>query len=102
MLAAAVLHIKPTEEDRPPKALKWSSVDVSGIEDDGAELDSGLRALERIPGTNRHVGVVGHTGTRHDLLRIALWDEESGEVQDRDLCLASMKQTPATLEITGR
>ncbi len=50
------------------------------------EQERGIRAMAYIPGAGapeRYVVVAGHTGARHDNLRLILWDPSSGLVQDR-------------------
>ena len=84
--AAPVLSLDPPETGQPPRTLAWTSIDVSGLPaSNKEEQQRGVRGIVRIPQTSpeQYVVVVGHTGGRHDRLRLLLWEPVSGTTQDR-------------------
>jgi hypothetical protein len=85
--SAPVLALRVGSPDSQPTAIRWTAIAVAGLPAaNKEEQERGIRAMAHIPGAGapeRYVVVAGHTGSRHDNLRLILWDSSSGLVQDR-------------------
>jgi hypothetical protein len=85
--SAPVLTLRVPAPDSQPQAIGWSAIDVARLPaSNKEEQQRGIRAMARVPGAGtpeRYVVVVGHTGPRHDNLRLVLWEPSSGAVLDR-------------------
>ena len=85
--SALVLFLDIGSADDAPQTVRWDSIYVSGLPGNAEEKDRGVRAMAPIPQPagepDRYVVVLGHTGPRHDRLRLVLWQPSNGVVQDR-------------------
>jgi len=84
--SALVLFLQTGAADVAPQTVRWDSIDVSGLPGNDDERARGVRGMTRISQAgepDRYAIVVGHTGPRHDRLRIALWQPSDGTVLDR-------------------
>jgi hypothetical protein len=84
--SAPVLSLRIPSPSTPPETAGWTAIDVSSLPaSNKEEADRGIRAMARMSSINpdRYVVIVGHTGPRHDRLRLLLWDLPSSAVQDR-------------------
>lgn len=84
--SAPVLRLRATSRDAAPEALGWTGIDVRALPASNKEQGRrGIRAMARIPDrfAETYVVVVGHTGPRHDPLRLILWNPATGMAQDR-------------------
>ena len=84
--SALVLFLQMGAADVAPQTVRWDSIDVSGLPGNDDERARGVRGMTRISQAgepDRYAIVVGHTGPRHDRLRIVLWQPSDGTVLDR-------------------
>ncbi len=84
--SALVLFLQTGAADAAPQTVRWDSIDVSGLPGNDEERERGVRGMTRISQASepdRYAIVVGHTGPRHDRLRIVLWQPSDGTVLDR-------------------
>jgi hypothetical protein len=84
--SAPVLRLRVTSPDAAPEPLGWTYIDMSTLPASNKEQGRrGIRAMARIPDRSdeTYVVAVGHTGPRHDPLRLVLWNPVTGAVLDR-------------------
>ncbi|MCG8405861.1 MAG: hypothetical protein MI923_11755 [Phycisphaerales bacterium] len=84
----ALVAFVPIDEDNPtappPLKVKWKALGVAELPGSWNERRRGIRAIERIPGRDHYyVVVLGHEGSEHHNLRLALWDSKTERIQDR-------------------
>ena len=84
-LAAPVLFLRLVEEESTEvlEARAWKSLNVSLLPGSREQKRRGIRAMERIPGTDRYIVVLGREGGPRDQLRLVLWDPQAQALQYR-------------------
>ena len=84
-LAAPVLFLRVVEEESTEvlEATAWKGINVSLLPGSGEQKRRGIRAMERIPGTDRYIVVLGREGGPRDQLRLVLWDPQAQALQYR-------------------